>query len=235
MGWGRIEVSPRPPKAARTAAMTPAQKAHARRVFRALTKLYPDARCALDHGSALELLIATILSAQCTDARVNMVTPALFARYPSAKAFANADLGELEAIIQSTGFFRTKAKNIQACCRQLLAQYGRKVPDNLEALVTLPGVGRKTANVVLGDCFGVPGITVDTHVGRLSRRLGLTMHTDPAKVEQDIMQLLPPKDWVMFNHRTITHGRQVCFARKPDCEHCGLAKICPKIGVELKP
>ncbi len=213
--------------------MTPAQKAHARRVFRALTKLYPDARCALDHGSALELLIATILSAQCTDVRVNMVTPALFARYHSAKAYAAADLAELESLIQSTGFFRAKAKNIQACCRRLVDEYGGEVPDNLEALVTLPGVGRKTANVVLGDCFGVPGITVDTHVGRLSRRLGLTSHTDPIKVEQDVMRLLPAKDWVMFNHRMITHGRLVCFARKPDCEHCALAKICPKIGVEL--
>jgi endonuclease-3 len=214
--------------------MTPTQKAHARNVFRALTKLYPDARCALDHGSALELLIATILSAQCTDARVNMVTPALFARYPNSPAYATADLGELESYIQSTGFFRAKAKNIQSCCKKLVDEYGGEVPDNLEALVKLPGVGRKTANVVLGDCFDVPGITVDTHVGRLSRRLGLTTHTDPAKVEQDIMQLLPAKHWVMFNHRMITHGRQVCFARKPDCQHCALAKICPKIGVELK-
>jgi endonuclease III len=211
-----------------------AQKAHARRVFRALTRLYPDARCALDHGTALELLIATILSAQCTDARVNMVTPALFRRYPDAKSYAGANLAELEKSIQSTGFFRAKAKNIQACCRQLVEEHAGEVPDNLEALVALPGVGRKTANVVLGDCFNVPGITVDTHVGRLSRRLGLTLHTDPIKVEHDIMQLLPAKDWVMFNHRTIMHGRQVCFARKPDCQHCALATICPKIGVGLK-
>jgi endonuclease-3 len=213
---------------------TPAQRAHARRVFRALTKLYPDARCALDHVTPLELLIATILSAQCTDVRVNLVTPALFARYPNAKAYATADLRELESLIQSTGFFRAKAKNIQACCRKIVDEHGGEVPDTLEALVKLPGVGRKTANVVLGDAFGVPGITVDTHVGRLSRRLGLTTHTDPVKVEQDIMRLLPAKDWVMFNHRMITHGRRVCFARKPDCENCGLKKICPKIGVELK-
>ncbi|HEX4590324.1 MAG TPA: endonuclease III [Gemmataceae bacterium] len=213
---------------------TPAQKAHARRVFRGLTKLYPDAHCALNHRTPLELLIATILSAQCTDARVNMVTPALFARYPDAKAYAEANPRELEKHIQSTGFFRAKAKNIQACCRTLVEERGGEVPGDLESLVKLPGVGRKTANVVLGDCFGVPGVTVDTHVNRLSRRLGLTTHTDPAKIEQDIMQLLPPKDWVMFNHRMITHGRQVCFARKPDCEHCGLNKICPKIGVELK-
>jgi len=214
--------------------MTSKQKAHARKVFRALTSLYPDARCALDHRSVLELLIATILSAQCTDVRVNLVTPALFARYPTAKAYATADLRELESYIQSTGFFRAKAKNIQAACEKLVDDYGGEVPNNLDALVKLPGVGRKTANVVLGDCFGVPGITVDTHVGRLSRRLGLTSHSDPAKVEQDIMELLPAKDWVMFNHRMITHGRQVCFSRKPDCEHCALAKICPKIGVELK-
>jgi endonuclease III len=213
----------------------PAQRAHARRVFRALTRLYPDARCALDHRSPLELLIATILSAQCTDARVNLVTPALFARYRNAKAYATADVRELESYIQSTGFYRAKAKNIQACCRRLVDEYGGEVPDALEELVKLPGVGRKTANVVLGDCFGVPGITVDTHVGRLSRRLGLTTHTDPAKVEQDIMKLLPAKDWVMFNHRMITHGRRVCFARKPDCPNCALAKLCPKVGVDLKP
>jgi endonuclease-3 len=213
---------------------SPAQKAHARRVFRGLTTLYPDAHCALEHHTPLELLIATILSAQCTDARVNIVTPALFRRYPDARAFAIADLLELESLIQSTGFFRSKAKNIQACCRTIVDEHGGKVPGTLEELVKLPGVGRKTANVVLGDCFGVPGITVDTHVNRLSRRLGLTTHTDPAKIEQDIMRLLPAKNWVMFNHRMITHGRQVCFARKPDCENCGLKTICPKIGIQLK-
>jgi endonuclease-3 len=213
---------------------SPAQKAHARHVFRGLTKLYPDAHCALNHRTPLELLIATILSAQCTDVRVNLVTPDLFARYPDARAYADADSRELEKLIQSTGFFRAKAKNIRACCRRLVEEFDGEVPGDLESLVTLPGVGRKTANVVLGDCFGVPGVTVDTHVNRLSRRLGLTTHTDPAKIEQDIMQLLPAKDWVMFNHRTITHGRQVCFARKPDCEHCGLHKICPKVGVETK-
>jgi endonuclease-3 len=210
---------------------TTADRAHARRVFRALTKLYPDARCALDHRTPLELLIATILSAQCTDARVNMVTPALFARFRTAKSYATADVRELEEYIQSTGFYRAKAKNIQACCRLLVERHGGRVPGTLEELVSLPGVGRKTANVVLGDAFGVPGVTVDTHVGRLSSRLGLTTHTDPVKVEHDIMRLLPPKDWVMFNHRMITHGRQVCHARKPDCENCALAKLCPKIGV----
>jgi endonuclease-3 len=213
---------------------SPAQKAHARRIFRGLTKLYPDARCALEHQTPLQLLIATILSAQCTDARVNMVTPDLFRRYPDAEAFANADLRELESLIQSTGFFRSKAKNIQACCRALVHEHDGEVPGTLAELVKLPGVGRKTANVVLGDCFGVPGITVDTHVKRLSGRLGLTSHADPAKIEQDIMRLLPSKDWIMFNHRMITHGRQVCYARNPDCENCGLNKICPKVGVELR-
>jgi endonuclease III len=210
----------------------PSPRAHALRVFRALTKLYPDARCALDHRTPLELLVATILSAQCTDARVNLVTPALFARYKTAHDYATADLRELERLIQSTGFFRAKAKNIQECCRRIVDEFGGEVPGTLEELVTLPGVGRKTANVVLGDCFGVPGITVDTHVGRLSRRLGLTAHTDPAKVERDLMALVPKKSWVMFNHRTIYHGRQVCFARKPACERCALAKICPKVGVD---
>jgi endonuclease-3 len=210
----------------------PPTRAHALRVFRALSKLYPDARCALNHSSPLELLIATILSAQCTDARVNIVTPTLFQRYPTAADYANADPRELERLIQSTGFFRAKAKSIQACCRKIVQEHGGEVPDTLEELVSLPGVGRKTANVVLGDAFGVPGITVDTHVGRLSRRLGLTTHTDPVKVEQDLMKLLPKKDWVIFNHRTIYHGRQVCFARKPACDKCTLAKICPKVGVE---
>lgn len=213
-------------------APTPAMKAHARRVFRILSKLYPDARCALNHESALELLIATILSAQCTDVRVNLVTPALFTRYRSAKAYAEADPAELETYIASTGFYRAKAKNVIACCKRIVSEYGGEVPDTLDALVTLPGVGRKTANVVLGDAFGVPGITVDTHVGRLSRRLGLTTHDDPVKVEFDLMALLPKKDWTLFNHRTIYHGRQVCFARKPACERCALETNCPKVGVQ---
>src|SRR5437762_7683787 len=189
----------------------PPTRAYARRVFRALTRLYPDARCALQHSTPLELLIATILSAQCTDARVNLVTPALFARYKTAKDYAAADPRELERLVQSTGFFRAKAKSIRECCRTIVEEHGGDVPRTLDALVKLPGVGRKTANVVLGDAFGVPGITVDTHVGRLSRRLGLTTHTDPVKVEQDLMALLPTEQWVMFNHRTIYHGRQVCF------------------------
>jgi endonuclease-3 len=205
---------------------------HARRIVRELAKLYPDARCALDYQNPLQLLIATILSAQCTDVRVNMVTPALFARFPDAAAFARADHAELERMIQSTGFFRNKAKNIIACCKQIVEQHGGHVPATMEELNPLPGVGRKTANVILGNAFDVPGITVDTHVGRLSRRLGLTTEEDPAKVERDLMALLPPKEWTMFSHQMIFHGRQVCFARKPNCEGCTLAKICPRIGVE---
>jgi endonuclease-3 len=201
------------------------------RIVRRLAGLYPDAHCALHHDGPLQLLVATILSAQCTDVRVNLVTPALFARYPDAHAFATADPRELEKLIQSTGFFRNKARNIIQCCRQLVDQHGGAVPATMEELVPLPGVGRKTANVILGTAFDTPGITVDTHVGRLSRRLGLTAATDPVKVEQDLMRLLPRKEWTMFSHRLIFHGRQVCHARKPDCAGCKLASLCPKTGV----
>jgi endonuclease-3 len=201
------------------------------RIVRSLARLYPDAACGLRHADPLQLLVATILSAQCTDARVNQVTPALFARYPDARAFAAADPPELEKLIQSTGFFRNKARNIIGCCRALVQRHGGSVPATMEELVPLPGVGRKTANVVLGDAFGTPGITVDTHVGRLSRRLGLTAETDPVKVERDLMRLVPRKEWTPFSHRLIFHGRQVCHARRPDCAGCGLADLCPKIGV----
>jgi endonuclease-3 len=210
------------------------ERTRALKIVRLLAKQYPNAECALHHKNALELLIATILSAQCTDARVNMVTPALFERYPDAQAFAKADTAELEGMIQSTGFFRNKTRSIQSCCRQLVDQYGGEVPGNLEALVELQGVGRKTANVILGNAFGVPGITVDTHVGRLSRRLGLSSHTDPVKVERDLMDIIPHKDWTIFSHRMIFHGRQVCFARKPNCAGCTLNTICPKLGVDGK-
>ncbi len=207
-------------------------KARARRIVRKLAQLYPDAHCALNHQDPLQLLVATILSAQCTDARVNLVTPALFARYPDARAFATADCKELEGYIQSTGFFRNKARNLIACCQALVERHGGEVPATMEDLVPLAGVGRKTANVILGNAFGVPGITVDTHVGRLSRRLGLTTDTDPTKVERDLMVLIPKKEWTMFSHRLIFHGRRVCHARKPDCASCGLAKLCPKVGVK---
>jgi endonuclease-3 len=204
----------------------------ARRIIRLLARQHPDARCALDYENPLQLLIATILSAQCTDVRVNMVTPALFARFPDAKAFANADRAELETAIQSTGFFRNKARNITECCKQIVAEHRGKVPGTMEELVNLPGIGRKTANVILGNAFNVPGITVDTHVSRLSHRMGLTTHTDPAKIERDLMQIIPKKEWTMFSHRMIFHGRQVCFARKPNCSGCVLNKVCPKIGVQ---
>jgi endonuclease-3 len=208
-------------------------RARARSILRELARLYPDAHCALHHQTPLQLLVATILSAQCTDARVNLVTPALFARYPDARALASADQGELERYIQSTGFFRNKARNIIACCQALVERHGGEVPGTMEELVPLAGVGRKTANVILGTAFGVPGITVDTHVGRLSRRLGLSEQDDPGKVERDLMRLIPKKDWTMLSHRLIFHGRQVCHARKPDCGHCRLAELCPKIDVPV--
>ena len=206
-------------------------QSRARRIVRALARAYPDAACALVHADALQLLIATILSAQCTDARVNLVTPALFARYPDAAAFAEADRAELERMIQSTGFFRNKARSIQLCCREIVERHGGQVPSTMEELTPLPGVGRKTANVVLGNAYAVPGIPVDTHVTRLSRRMGLTTHTDPVKIERDLMGLIPKKEWTMFGHRMIHHGRRVCHARAPRCADCVVAKLCPKIGV----
>ena len=199
-----------------------------------LERLYPDAHCALHHQTPLQLLVATILSAQCTDARVNMVTPALFERYPDAGAFAEARPEELQKMIQSTGFFRNKAANIIACCKALVANHKGKVPNTLEQLVPLAGVGRKTANVVLGDAFGIPGITVDTHVGRLSRRMGLTNQSDPVKVEKDLMGIIPHPLWTLFSHRMIFHGRAVCHARKPLCGECTLRDLCPKAGVTTK-
>jgi endonuclease-3 len=206
-------------------------RTRARRILRLLARQHPDARCALHYENPLQLLVATILSAQCTDVRVNLVTPSLFARFPDAKAYATADAKELETAIQSTGFFRNKARNIMSCCQRLLTHHGGQVPRTLEELVKLPGIGRKTANVILSNAFDVPGITVDTHVGRLSRRMGLTTETDPEKVERDLMDIIPKKDWTMFSHRMIHHGRKVCQARKPNCAGCTLAEVCPKIGV----
>lgn len=208
------------------------RRRHAAKVLRILAREYPDAVCSLNYDTPLQLLIATILSAQCTDERVNMVTPALFARFPDAKAFATAEPKEVEKLIQSTGFFRNKARNIIACCKAIVEQHGGEVPGTLEELVRLPGVGRKTANVVLGNAFGVPGIVVDTHVLRLSRRLGLTREKTPDKVERDLMQILPPEEWVAFGHRMIYHGRKICQARKPRCDVCPLAEACPRIGVK---
>jgi endonuclease-3 len=196
-----------------------------------LARLYPDAECALHFTNALELLVATILSAQCTDKRVNLVTPALFKRYRSAKDFAEAKPAELEDLIKSTGFFRAKAKSIQGCCKLLVERHGGEVPRTLEELVELPGIGRKTANVVLGNVYNTPGITVDTHVGRLSRRLGLTRHEDPVKVEHALMEIVPREMWTPFSHEVIFHGRTVCHARKPDCANCTLDALCPKVGI----
>jgi endonuclease III len=203
----------------------------ARKILKVLARLYPDAHCALDYRSPLELLVATILSAQCTDTRVNMVTPGLFQRYPNAAAFAAAKQDELEEAIRSTGFFRNKARNIKACCQAIVENHRGQVPGTLEELTHLSGIGRKTANVILGNAFGVPGITVDTHVGRLARRLGLSKDTDPVKVEFALMKMFPKKEWTIASHRLIFHGRQVCFARKPSCSTCSLAKLCPRVGV----
>jgi len=209
----------------------PPDPARVQALLALLEQAYPDATTALHHENALQLLIATILSAQCTDERVNMVTPALFARYPDAAAFANAARAELEEMIRSTGFYRNKAKSIQACCAELVASYGGEVPRTLEELTTLQGVGRKTANVVLGNAYGIPGLVVDTHVARLSKRLGLTRETDPVKIEFALMPIVPRERWSVFSHWLILHGRRVCVARKPRCSICPLAPHCPRTGV----
>jgi len=198
------------------------------KILTRLKRAYPDARCALDHRTPYELLVATILSAQCTDVRVNMVTPALFARYPTPAELAEADPGELEAMIRSTGFFRNKTKSLLGMARALVERHQGRVPRTMAELRVLPGVGRKTANVVLGNAFGVDeGIVVDTHVARLSRLLGLTAASDPEKIEQDLTVLVPTRDWTLVSHLLIHHGRQVCVARRPRCDGCVLADLCP--------
>ena len=213
--------------------VTKAAKRHVSRVLRALQRDYSDAECALHYETPVQLLVATILSAQCTDQRVNLVTKVLFRKYPTAAHLARVPLSRLEKVIQSTGFFRNKAKNIKACCQKLIEEYDGQVPRDLEKLVQLPGVGRKTANVVLGTGFGLPtGVVVDTHVGRLSRRLGLTDQKDAVKCEYELMGQLPRKEWINFSHRMIHHGRQVCLARKPKCDTCGMNKFCPRFGVD---
>lgn len=202
------------------------------KILAALEKEFPDASCSLNFTNPLELLIATILSAQCTDERVNQVTKELFKKYRAARDYVTTPIAELEKDIQSTGFYRNKAKNIQECCRILQEKYGGQVPPSLEELVTLPGVGRKTANVVLGTAYGIPsGIVVDTHVARISQRLGLTQETDPGKIEEDLMRLVPQDQWIPFSHRMIKHGRKYCTARKPRCVECPMSPFCPKIGV----
>jgi endonuclease-3 len=208
-----------------------ARRARARKIDRALADAYPDAWCALRHENAWQLLVATILSAQCTDERVNMVTPALFARYPTPRALADADPGELETMIHSTGFFRQKAKSLRGVAAVTANDFGGELPRDLETLITLPGIGRKTANVVLGTAHGIPSIVVDTHVRRVANRLGLTEEDDPTKIEMDLRALLPPASWTHFTHRLIHHGRRICHARKPRCEECPLSAWCPRIDV----
>ena len=202
----------------------------ARTVNRALAATYPTAHCELDFSSPLELLVATILSAQSTDKRVNLVTPTVFARYPDAAAYAAADRAELEAMITSTGFFRAKTESLIKLGAALTERFGGEVPNTLAEMVTLPGVGRKTANVVLGNAFGVPGITVDTHFGRLSRRFGWTAETDPVKVEAEVGALFPPREWTQLCHNVIWHGRRRCHARNPACGVCPVARWCPSYG-----
>ena len=213
-----------------------ARTRRARRIHRILAERYPDARCELDFRSPLELLVATILSAQTTDVRVNQVTPTLFARYRTAADYAAADRAEMEQIIQPTGFFRAKTDTLIKLGDRLVTSFGGQVPSRLEQLVTLPGVGRKAANVVLGNAFGIPGITVDTHVGRLSRRFGWTVNEDPVKVEQDLADLFERRDWTMLSHRLIFHGRRICHSRRPACGACPVARLCPSFGIgELDP
>ena len=199
-------------------------------VVEGLAELYPDAHCALTHSNAYELLCATILSAQCTDERVNMVTPTLFAKYPTPADLAGADPAEVEEIVRSTGFFRSKTKNLIGMAQAVEERYGGRIPTELSDFVTLPGVGRKTGNVVRSVWYGVPGLPVDTHVTRLSHRLRLTNEDDPVKIEHDLGGMVPPEEWGMLSLRLIEHGRQVCDARKPRCDKCGLAEICPSAG-----
>ena len=222
----------RPPKVKRaTAPTTPlARTRRARKIAGQLAVEFPDAVCELDFTTPLDLAVATILSAQCTDVRVNMVTPALFVKYPTAADYAGADRAELEEMIRTTGFFRNKANSIIGLGQALLERFDGELPGRLDDLVTLPGIGRKTANVVLGNAFGVPGITVDTHLGRLVRRWGLTAETDAVKVELELNAMLPPVDWTMFSHQAIYHGRRVCHAKKPACGACFIADLCPAYG-----
>ncbi|OMH27559.1 endonuclease III [Tersicoccus phoenicis] len=208
-----------------------ARKRRSRRINRLLAQTYPYAVAELDFGNPFELLVATVLSAQTTDVRVNAVTPALFAAYPDAHALAAADETRLQELVQPTGFFRAKSRSLLALANRLVDEFDGEVPADLDALVTLPGVGRKTANVVLGNAFGIPGLTVDTHFGRLSRRLELTTSEDPVQVEKDVAELIERSEWTMFSHRLIFHGRRVCHARKPACGACVIAGLCPSAGI----
>ncbi len=208
------------------------KKQRALEVLLRLKRLYPEAPCSLDFANPLQLMIATMLAAQCTDERVNLVTPALFAAYPDVYAFAEADIADLEQLVKSTGFYRNKAKNIRAACQRIITEYNGAVPARMEDLVTLPGVARKTANVVLAHGFGINGgVTVDTHVKRITNLLGLTQHADPVKIERDLMKLLPQPDWENWSIRLVYHGRAVCNARNPKCDRCDLADLCPSARV----
>ena len=215
---------------------TEAKAARTRQIIAALQQTYPEAHCELNFANPLELLVATILSAQCTDKRVNIVTAELFQKYKRAGDYANAPLADLEEAVKTTGFFRNKAKNIQSCCRALVAKHGGEVPRTMEELHALAGVGRKTANVVLGNAFNInAGVVVDTHVTRLGNRLGLTKQTDAEKIEQELVKLVPQQQWTQFSHWLIWHGRRRCAARKPDCANCELAKLCPRVGLSSPP
>lgn len=204
---------------------------NARAIYRILSKTYPEVRCELDFKNPLQLLVAVVLSAQCTDKRVNAITPALFKKYKSAKDYSKAPLVEIEQFIYSAGFYHAKARHLQGLGRKIVEEFGGQVPATIEELTTLPGVGRKTANVVLGHAFGIPGITVDTHFGRLSRRFGWTTSLDPVKVEHEVGLLIPEKEWTNLSQRMIWHGRRICHSRKPACGACPVAKICPSVGI----
>ena len=211
------------------------EKQRTRKIIARLKKAYPDAKCSLNHSNAFELLIATILSAQCTDERVNIVTADLFRKYRSCEDYVNVAPAELEQDIHSTGFFRNKTKSIQGACKKMLEEHGGLVPNDVEKLLALPGVARKTANVVLGNAFGVAsGVVVDTHVSRISQLLGLTKETQPEKIERDLMELVPKKDWIDFSHLLIYHGRRVCKARRPECERCVIESLCPSSLLKAK-
>jgi endonuclease III len=204
-----------------------AKKKRVRAIIRRLEKTYPDAACALKFATPWELLVATVLSAQCTDKLVNRVTPDLFKKYPSVQAFASADPGKIEGAVRSTGFYKNKTKSILGAAKTVLERFGGQVPARMEDLITIPGVGRKTANVILGNAFGISGIAVDTHMIRVNRLLGLTRHTDPVKIEYDLMEWVLKKDWTLYSHLIIQHGRMRCFARRPDCPHCEVRLLCP--------
>lgn len=218
---------------AKAAQPSPSDKQRAARIYKKLLDLYPDAECALKHKNAWELVVATILSAQCTDARVNMVTPELFKAFPTPKAFADASPAKIEPYVKTCGFFRNKAKNIHGAAIEVVETFAGEVPRTMDELLTLPGVARKTANVVLGNAFGINvGMVVDTHIGRLSQRLGFTEFKDPIRIERDLMALFPAKNWTMLAHLLISHGRAVCDARRPACSACPLKRSCPQVGVD---